>query len=238
MSAKDYLTLPPRINHTVPIELPAAVQRQYAQLERDLLLHLGQSDIEAGSAGILAGKLLQFANGAVYDEHGTAQEIHAAKLDALTDIAEAANGNPLLVFYTFKHDVQRITQHLKLAGYPVATLRGEQDIQRWNEGKTPILLAHPASAGHGLNLQSGGHTVVWFGLPWSLELYEQGCGRIHRQGQERPVVIYHLAAAGTIDEDVMTALEGKASGQAALLAAVKARLNKTNPNIPALEEAV
>jgi SNF2 family DNA or RNA helicase len=224
MGAEDYLTLPPRIDHTVSITLPPTAQRQYKQLEKDLLLPLVQSDIVAGSAAILAGKLLQFANGAVYDEYGDAQEIHTAKLDALTDIAEAANGSPLLVFYTFRHDARRIASHLAAAGYPVTILRDKQDILDWNAGKIPLLLVHPASAGHGLNLQAGGHTVVWFGLPWSLELYEQGNARIHRQGQERPVVVYHLAATGTIDEDVMTALEGKTVGQAALLAAVRARL--------------
>jgi len=228
MSAEDYLTLPPRIDRVVNVELPPKAQRQYAQLEKELLLPLAQSDIEAGSAAILAGKLLQMANGAVYDENRAVQEIHAAKLDALTDIAEAANGNPLLAFYTFKHDAQRIAKHLTAAGYPVSVLKGDQDIQRWNRGEIPVLLVHPASAGHGLNLQAGGHTVVWFGLPWSLELYEQGNGRIHRQGQEKPVVVYHLASIGTIDEVVMVALEGKASRQAALLAAVKAKFTQSS----------
>jgi len=133
-----------------------------------------------------------------------------------------------LIFYLFKHDVTRITAHLKAEGYPVAMLKTDQDIQQWNRGETPILLVHPASAGHGLNLQAGGHTVVWFGLPWSLELYEQGNGRIHRQGQEKPVVVYHLASIGTIDEVVMVALEGKASRQAALLAAVKAKFTQSS----------
>jgi len=135
---------------------------------------------------------------------------------------------PLLVFYTFKHDAQRIAKHLTAAGYPVSVLKGDQDIQRWNRGEIPVLLVHPASAEHGLNLQAGGHTVVWFGLPWSLELYEQGNGRIHRQGQEKPVVVYHLASIGTIDEVVMVALEGKASRQAALLAAVKAKFTQSS----------
>lgn len=226
MSAKDYLILPERIDRTVSVEMPPAAQRQYKQLEKDLLLPLVQSDIEAGSAAILAGKLLQFANGAIYDENHAAQEIHTAKLDALEDLAEAANGNSLLVFYTFKHDAQRITERLHSAGYPVTTLKTERDIERWNAGQIPVLLAHPASAGHGLNLQAGGSTVVWFGLPWSLELYEQGNARIHRQGQTKPVVVYHIVTSGTIDEDVMTALEGKAAGQAALLAAVKARVQR------------
>lgn len=227
MSAADYLTLPARIDRTVSVELPIGARRQYNQLERDLLLPLMCSDIEAGTAAILAGKLLQFANGAVYDENGDAQEIHTAKLDALEDIAEAANGNPLLIFYSFRHDEQRITEHLRTAGHSVSTLKTECDIERWNAGELPILLAHPASAGHGLNLQAGGHTVVWFGLPWSLELYEQGNGRIYRQGQSRPVVVYHLVTAGTIDEDVLAALNGKSIGQAALMKAVKAKAAKT-----------
>lgn len=225
MSAADYLTLPECIDRVVRVQLPQAAASQYAKLERELLLPLVQSDVEAGSAAILAGKLLQFANGAVYDEYHDVQELHTAKLDALEDLAEAANGNPLLVFYTFRHDESRITAHLKSAGYPVRTLKTERDVADWNGGVVPIMLAHPASAGHGLNLQAGGSTVVWYGLPWSLELYEQGNGRVYRQGQDKPVMIYHIAAADTIDEDVMTTLEGKAHSQAALLTAVKARLN-------------
>lgn len=224
MKAEDYLTLPARIDRTISVNMPLQARRKYVQLEKDLLLPLTQSDVEAGSAAILAGKLLQFANGAVYDEFHEAQEIHTAKLEALEDLAEAANGNPLLVFYSYQHDQQRIIKRLESAGYEVSTLKTEADIERWNAGEVPIMLAHPASAGHGLNLQAGGSTVVWFGLPWSLELYEQGNGRIYRQGQERPVVVYHIVAAGTVDEDVMRALEGKAKGQAALLWAVRARV--------------
>ena len=224
MSAEDYLALPSRINRTVSVAMPPSARSQYDRLIRDQLLPLVQSDVVAGSAAILAGKLLQLANGAVYDEDGAAQEIHTAKLDALQDIAEAANGNPLLVFYTFKHDAQRIGGSLAAAGFSTTILRGERDIQRWNAGHIQILLAHPASAGHGLNLQAGGHTAVWFGLPWSLELYEQGNGRIHRQGQERPVVVYHLVTTDTIDEDVIAALDDKAAGQEALLNAVRARI--------------
>jgi SNF2 family DNA or RNA helicase len=226
MSAKDYLSLPPRIDRVVNVELPEDARRKYAQLGKELLLPLGESDIEAGSAAILAGKLLQMSNGAIYDEHKAVHEIHTAKLEALTDIVEAANGHPLLIFYTFRHDAQRITEHLKAAKYPVTALKSEDDVTRWNRGEIPILLAHPASAGHGLNLQSGGNVIVWYGLPWSLELYAQGNGRLHRQGQEQPVIVYHLMATGTIDEDVVSALRSKATGQAALLAAVKARLIK------------
>jgi SNF2 family DNA or RNA helicase len=226
MRAEDYLALPDRIDRTVNVILPKEARRQYDKLQDELILSLAQSDVEAGSAAVLAGKLLQVANGAVYDERGTARELHGAKLDALADIAEAANGNPLLVFYAFRHDAQRIAERLRAAGYPVSPLKTERDIRDWNEGKTPILLAHPASAGHGLNLQAGGHTVVWFGLPWSLELYAQGNGRLHRQGQTKPVVAYHLVAAGTIDEDVMAALKDKAAGQSALLAALKASLKR------------
>jgi len=228
MSAEDYLTLPPRIDRVVNVELPQKAQRQYAQFEKEMILSLMGADINAGSAAVLAGKLLQFSNGAIYDENRVVREIHRAKLDALTDVVEAANGNPLLIFYLFKHDVTRITAHLKAEGYPVAMLKTDQDIQQWNRGETPILLVHPASAGHGLNLQAGGHTVVWFGLPWSLELYEQGNGRIHRQGQERPVVVHHLASIGTIDEDVIDTLKNKGAGPEALLEAVKAKFTQSS----------
>ncbi len=186
MSAEDYLTLPPRIDRVVSVELPPMARRQYKVLEKELILALEQSDIVAGSAAILSGKLRQVANGACYDENGVAQPLHTAKLDALADLVESANGNPMLVFYEFRHDAIRIYQHLQAHGLPLpSSVKSEADIEKWNRGETPILLAHPASAAHGLNLQAGGHVIVWFGLPWSLELYQQSCGRLHRGRRSR-----------------------------------------------------
>ncbi|MED3648524.1 DEAD/DEAH box helicase [Halalkalibacterium halodurans] len=220
MQAKDYLKLPERIDHTVYVEMDKKTKEKYKQLEKDLLLPFSDSDVVADTAAVLSNKLLQLANGAVYDEHGDVQEIHDEKLRALEEIQEAANGNSLLVFYTYKHDLERIQDRFRGA----RTLESSKDIKDWNDGKVPMLLAHPASAGHGLNLQDGGHTIVWYGLTWSLELYQQANARLDRQGQTKPVVVHHLVAKDTVDEDVMKALENKAVGQNALLQAVKARL--------------
>jgi len=224
MKAEDYLKLPERINNIIPIYLPKEAKEKYDQLERDLLLPLKDSDIVANTAGVLANKLLQMANGAVYDEDGDVQEIHNAKLKALEDTIEAANGKPVLIFYSYKHDLDRIKKHLKRDDLTV--LDTAEDIKKWNEGKIPIMLAHPASAGHGLNLQAGGNIIIWFGLTWSLELYSQANARLYRQGQKQNVIIHHLVAKDTMDEDVMKALEGKEVGQEALLNAVKARLKR------------
>jgi len=222
MQAKDWLELPDRINNNVNIQLDQKAKEKYKQLERDLLLPFSESDVVADTAAVLSNKLLQMANGAVYDENKEVQVIHDAKLDALEDIIEAANGKPVLVFYTYKHDLERIQQRFKQA----KTLDTSDDIAEWNKGNIPMLLAHPASAGHGLNLQAGGHIIVWFGLTWSLELYQQANARLDRQGQENHVIVHHLVAEGTIDEDVLKALQGKAVGQNALLEAVKARLER------------
>mgnify|MGYP001302752017 FL=1 len=228
MKAEDYLKLPERINNIIPIYLPKKAKEKYDQLERDLLLPLKDSDIVANTAGVLANKLLQMANGAVYDEDGDVQEIHNAKLKALEDNIEAANGKPVLIFYSYKHDLDRIKKHLKRDDLTV--LDTAEDIKKWNEGKIPIMLAHPASAGHGLNLQAGGNIIIWFGLTWSLELYSQANARLYRQGQKQNVIIHHLVAKDTMDEDVMKALEGKEVGQEALLNAVKARVRKMGGN--------
>ncbi len=222
MKAEDWLDMPKRIDRPVPLTLSDATKEQYKKLERDLLLPMAGADIVANTAAVLSNKLLQLANGAAYDENRGVQEIHSVKLDALEDLVEAANGNPVLVFYAYKHDLSRIK-----ARFPKArTLDSADDIAEWNEGKIEILLAHPASAGHGLNLQAGGNIIVWFGLTWSLELYQQANARLHRQGQTQSVIVHHLIAEGTIDEDVMLALENKATGQDALLAAVKARIER------------
>lgn len=222
MSAEDWLQMPERIDRVIEVQLSEDARAKYDQLERDMLLPFTNGDVTADSMAILSNKLLQLANGAVYNENGQTQEIHQAKLEALDDVLEAANGQPVLVFYAYQHDRDRIRAHI-----PSATvLDTEQDIDDWNQGEISVLLAHPASAGHGLNLQAGGHIIVWFGLTWSLELYQQANARLYRQGQEKSVIVQHLMAEGTIDHDVMKALAGKDISQKALLEAVKARIDK------------
>jgi SNF2 family DNA or RNA helicase len=220
MKSEDWLQMPERIDREVVVRIPEAARARYDQLERDLLLPYEGGDVTADNAAVLSNKLLQMANGAVYDENGSTREIHQAKLEALDDILEAANGQPVLVFYNYQHDRDRILKHIPTA----RVLDTEDDIEKWNQGEIPVMLAHPASAGHGLNLQAGGSVIVWFGLTWSLELYQQANARLYRQGQNKSVIIHHLVAEGTIDEDVMRALEHKDTGQEALLAAVKARI--------------
>jgi len=222
MMSKDYLDLPERIDNFIEVNLPTNAMNKYKQLERDLVLD--KDDITAANAAVLTNKLLQMANGAIYTEDKSVVEIHDEKLKALFEIIEAANGKPVLVFYAYKHDFVRIVNFLKTKKLNVTGLKGIEDIRKWNNGEIPIFLVHPASAGHGLNLQSGGHIIVWFGLTWSLELYQQANARLHRQGQKENVVIHHLIAKGTIDEDVMKALANKESNQNMLLEAVKARI--------------
>ncbi|MFS1514579.1 DEAD/DEAH box helicase [Chengkuizengella sp. SCS-71B] len=223
MRAEDWLDMPERMDRIIPIKLNDESTKQYKKLERDLLLPFADGDVVANTAAVLSNKLLQMANGAVYDETRGVKEIHEAKLDALEDIIEAANGHPILVFYAFKHDLERIQDRFKFT----RTLgKGSDDIEDWNNGNIQMLAVHPASAGHGLNLQDGGNLIVWFGLNWSLELYQQANARLHRQGQKRSVVVHHLVTEGTMDEDVMNALDGKATGQDALMEAVKARIEK------------
>lgn len=224
MRAEDWLELPERLDNVVSVRLPTGAREKYRWLERDLLLTVDERAITADTAAVLSNKLLQLANGAVYDEAGGVVELHDAKLEALDDVIEAANGQPVLVFYGFRHDLNRLLRHLRGAG--ARALSTAADIEDWNAGRVPVLLAHPASAGHGLNLQAGGHIVVWFGLTWSLELYQQATARLHRQGQKHGVIVHHLVAEGTVDEDVMTALSSKAAGQEALLAAVRARIEQ------------
>lgn len=226
MMAKDYLDLPERIDNKIEIKLSESTKKKYKQLEKDLVIELGENDITAANAAVLTNKLLQMANGAIYSEDKSVVEIHDEKLKALLEVIEAANGKPVLVFYSFQHDYDRITKFLNKKGYKPKKLNDSSDIKSWNEGKIDILLLHPASAGHGLNLQYGGSTIVWFGLPWSLELYQQANARLHRQGQKEVVVINHLIAKGTVDEDVMKALSNKEVNQNVLLEAVKARLKE------------
>ena len=219
MRAADNLDMPGLVASRVEVQMNAKERKLYEEFERDMVLHLKDGDLDAVNAAALSGKLVQMANGAVYGENRKVHHIHDRKLDALEDIIEAANGKPLLVAYWYKHDLERIRQR-----FEVRTIDTPKDIADWNEGKIPVALIHPASAGHGLNLQDGGSTIVWFGLTWSLELYQQLNARLWRQGQKHTVVIQHIVAAGTHDEDIMNALEKKDMSQTALIAAVKARI--------------
>lgn len=223
MKAKDYLKLPPRTDNTVEVELSPKSWRKYKELEREYVLELPESDVIASNAAVLSGKLSQLASGCIYDENGDAIKIHQEKLDALERVVEDAQGQPILIFYRFRHEAERIEKRFKqVKRLDVAA----GDVKKWNDGKIPLLLAHPKSAGHGLNLQQGGHIIVWFGNDWPLELYQQANARLDRQGQTEPVIIHHLIAKGTIDEDVMKSLANKEVGQDALMAAVKARINE------------
>ena len=221
MQAKDYLQLPDMITHTVKVQLSEKVMKAYNEFEREKVLeftaeHTDESaNVLANSAAGLMNKLSQFANGAVYDEARNVHEIHSEKLDRLAEIIEAANGNSVLVFYQYKHDVFRITERLK--GYKVRTYEGEDDLKAWNAGEVDVLLAHPASTAYGLNMQQGGHYIVWFGTGWNLEHYQQANARLHRQGQQHPVTVYKLICAGTVDERASASLEGKKGVQQSLL---------------------
>ena len=185
-------------------------------------------DIDAANAASLSNKLLQMANGAVYDENKEVRSIHQHKLEALEDLIEAANGQPVLIAYWFKHDRKRIIEHLESIGYKfgktLRDIKDSEDIKLWNAGQLPVALIHPASAGHGLNIQSGGHILIWYGLTWSLELYQQTNARLWRQGQTQTVTIHHIVTKNTVDEDVLAALASKDVTQEKLIAAVKARL--------------
>ena len=219
MKNTDYLKLPELVMNEVTVKLSDKESDYYQTLQRELVLPLKGKEIDAVNAAALSGKLLQMANGAVYDGGGGVVQIHDRKLDALEDLIEAANGKPVLIAYWFKHDLQRI-----LKRFPAVKLDSTGSIKQWNEGEIPLAVIHPASAGHGLNLQAGGSTLIWFGLTWSLELYQQTNARLWRQGQKNTVAIHHIITKGTIDEDVMTALQRKDKTQNALIEAVKARI--------------
>ena len=227
MKSEDWLELPERIDRVVPIKLNEQARELYKKLEKDMLLPYMDADVVAITAAVLSNKLLQMASGAVYDEERGVKLIHDAKLDALEDIIEAANGKPVMVFYNFKHSLSRIQQRFPQTQILRKGKDGTQDIFDWNNDKIPLLLLHPKSAGHGLNLQeSSCQTVVWFDQIWSLEEDQQANARVHRQGQTRRIVVMRLVAEGTMDEDAVDALERKAAGQDALMDAVKARIEK------------
>ena len=223
MKAGDFLEMPERIESEVVVALSEKERARYERMKTEMVLELGGTEIDAVSAAALSNKLLQMANGAVYDEDGNSNTLHSRKLDALEDIIEAANGKPLLVAYWYKHDRERI-----MARFDARDIKTSADISDWNAGKIPVALIHPASAGHGLNLQEGGSALVWFGLTWSLELYQQTNARLWRQGQKSIVVIQHIIAKDTIDERVLATLAKKDKTQAALIEAVKAELGGEN----------
>ena len=224
MKSVDYLDMPECIINEVPVYMSSAEQSVYDDFREDMVTKLKDDVIDAANAAVLSGKLLQMANGAVYDEEGFSHHIHDRKLDALEDLIEGANGKPVLVAYWFKHDLERIEARLKSLHIPYARLDKPDSIKRWNNGEVPVMLIHPASAGHGLNLQAGGSTLIWFGLTWSLELYQQTNARLWRQGQKETVVLHHIICRDTIDEDVMAALKRKEKVQSDLINAVKANL--------------
>jgi len=217
MKGSDYLKLPELVMNEVTVRLSEKEMETVETMKRNLVAMIKGEEISAANAAALSGKLLQMANGAVYDDEGAAIHIHDRKLEALEDLIEAANGKPVLIAYWFRHDLARIKER-----FAVETLDSSDSIKRWNNGEIPIVVIHPASAGHGLNLQAGGSTLIWFGLTWSLELYQQTNARLWRQGQRETVVIHHLIAKDTIDEKVMKALKDKDNTQAALIDAVKA----------------
>ncbi len=227
MKAEDWLELPERIDRTIPVSLNPKAREQYKKLEKELLLPFMDADVVASTAAVLSNKLLQMASGAVYDEENGVKLIHDAKLDALEDVIEAANGKPVMVFYNFKHSLSRIQERFPQARILRKGKDGNEDIRAWNNDEIPLLLLHPKSAGHGLNLQeSSCRTVVWFDQIWSLEEDQQANARVHRQGVRHNIIVIRLVAEGTMDEDAVSALERKAAGQDALMEAVKARIER------------
>ena len=219
MKSADFLKMPECIINEVPVALSEKEWSVYQALKEDMVVDLKTEEIDAVNAAALSGKFLQMANGAVYNEEKEVIRIHDRKLDALEDLIEGANGKPVLVAYWYNHDLQRIKQR-----FSVREIKTSQDIKDWNNGEIPVAVIHPASAGHGLNIQFGGSTIIWFGLTWSLELYQQTNARLWRQGQNDTVVIHHIIAKDTIDEDVMVALRKKEKIQSALIDSVKARI--------------
>ena len=224
MKATDHLKMPELVLNEVTVTLSDEEREIYDAMRRELVVSLDGEEIDAGTAAALSGKLSQMANGAVYTEDKKVIPLHSRKLDALEDLIEAANGKPVLVAYWYKHDLDRIEERLHKLHIPFARADKADSLERWNRGELPVMLLHPASAGHGLNLQAGGSTLIWYGLTWSLELYQQTNDRLWRQGQQHTVVIHHIIAEDTIDERIMAALRFKDKSQTALKDAVKAIL--------------
>lgn len=225
MKAADHLKMPELVNTKYMVHLSEKEKKKYEDMKAELVLELPEGEITAANAASLSGKLSQMANGAVYADDESILAIHDRKLDALEDIIESANGKPLLIAYWFKHDLIRIEQRLAEKKIPFQKLDSDASMKKWNKGELPVALIHPASAGHGLNLQSGGSTLVWFGITWSLELYQQTVARLYRQGQSsRTVTVIHILTQGTVDEKIMKALAEKDRTQSALIDAVKAEL--------------
>ena len=224
MKAADYLQLPKIIYDDIPVVLDAKAKKAYTELERKMILELPDDVIDVTSAAALSNKLQQLANGAIYNDEHDWHAIHSCKLEAFMELIEQLNGQHALVFYNFQHDRERLQELLAKSKLRVRVFSGAQDEADWNAGKVDILLAHPASTAYGLNLQDGGHHVVWFGLNWSLELYQQANKRLHRQGQEQPVIVHHLICVGTRDEDLADALSRKDKSQEWVLQSLKARI--------------
>lgn len=224
MKAEDYLHMPELIVNDIPVYMDPAEVDRYQELEREKLMAVDGEQITALNAAAVYNKLLQMANGSVYTDDNTVVDIHSKKLEALAEILDTSNGQPVLVFYNFRHDYDRLMSAFK--NYKPRTLRCQTDIRDWNAGRVPLLLAQPASMGHGLNLQSGGHIIVWYGLNWSLELYQQANARLYRQGQKKGVIIHRLVTKGTVDEEVIKRLESKDVTQDSLLDALKARIRR------------
>ncbi len=227
MKAEDYLDLPDYIEDVVPVALDPAARKAYDRLERDYLLEMDDQTITAGSAAVLNGKLLQLASGAVYDVNGVAAPIHGCKVEAFMEVLEQLHDEHALVFYWFKHERDRLLEALK--GFRVRVYEGPKDAQAWNDGEIDVLLAHPGSCAYGLNLQAGGHHIIWFGYPnWTLELYQQANARLYRQGQEKPVIVHQLVVQDSMDGAVVAALHDKGDTQAGIMEALKAKIRRAH----------
>lgn len=228
MKAEDYLQLPDITYHEIPVELDAKALKSYCELEREMVLQLPEDgeDISVTSAAALSNKLLQLANGAIYDEDRQVHEVHGCKVEAFMELVESLQGKPALVFYNYQHDRSRILKALEKIGLRVRELKTTQDEDDWNAREIDVLLTHPASSAYGLNLQQGGNHVIWFGLTWNYELYTQANKRLHRQGQQEKVIIHHLVCSGTRDEDVMQALQRKDDAQNWVMESLKARIRR------------
>jgi len=226
MKASDYLQLPDCIVHDIPVELDAKAKKAYTELEKKMVLSLPDGDIDVASAAALSNKLQQLANGALYDDDHQVHLVHDCKIEAFMELIEQLHGQHALVFYNFKHDKDRLMTALSKSKLRVREFTGAREEIDWNAGKIDVLLAHPASTAYGLNLQDGGHHIIWFGLNWSLELYQQANKRLHRQGQKEPVIIHQLICTGTRDEDLVEALGDKDASQEKVLESLKARIKK------------